>query len=596
MALQVWLPLNGKIDNQGLDTSVMSGSPASWGNGLLGKCAAFTGGQIIKTNSTHALDYLDNFSWACWVNTAFNSSGDKQQYIFTVGRVDYGSYGYSLLCSNSSTCSVRFGTSVYNIPVAGGTWTHIAFTKQGTDIKIYLNSALQVSATFAGTAPTYTESVGLGVGCFHYSGGDIYKYNGSVCDFRIYDNVLSPKEIHEIAQGLCLHYPLNDPVSTASLNKYRGDNFEGKPSSSSYTMTKLANERGYNFKLNYTGDGNNTWPNIQFPTVSFTAGKTYDYSCKVRAHSANFGIYFRAARMGNDWVTSMRNVMACDSKWHEYHFQLKLEAKSERSGTEYDTHPLIEFYSKSLSTKDKVYTCDFDLKDIQICECNTAASVSNGAWVDNTVYDTSGFGNHGSVVAANAPKLAGASPRYDMCYEFEYKHYITGKMPFNGQAVSAFTVSAWINQIEGGGYSTWMSSGGYGGSGLWLAVNTEGCGQWAFRGSVSPNYVKGGSVLKNGEWHLFTYVYNAGLATWYLDGKKNVSATYSDNVLTAASTFALGDSFTGNTWNTNFHGKISDLRIYGTALSDADIAALYNTPVSIASNGAMILKGEVIEA
>ena len=130
---------------------------------------------------------------------------------------------------------------------------------------------------------------------------------------------------------------------------------------------------------------------------------------------------------------------------------------------------------------------------------------------------------------------------------------------------------------------------------MWLAVNTEGCAQWGYREGVSPNYVKGGSNIAINTWHLFTYVYKEGVATWYLDGKKNCSAAYADKTIMPAGTFTLGDSYAGNDWNTNFHGKLSDFRIYATALSDADIAELYNTPVSITSTGTMMTKGELIE-
>lgn len=595
MALQVWLPLNGKIENQGLSGVTVSGSPASWGNGLLGKCATFTGGQIIKSEAVHDFDYKDNFSWACWVNT--NRGSGTVEYIFSVGRVDSTTFGYGLQNDSSTHCIVWFGSWRTTIPVSKGVWTHIAFTKSGSTMRIYINGVLQQSVTFNAAMPTFANSVGLGIGCFHYSSGDIYKYNGSVADFRIYDNALSPKEVHEIAQGLCCHYPLNDPTPTASINKYSGDTFEGKSSdySSCFTMSKLTNERGYKFVLNYTGTGTDHWEGICYPYITFTAGKTYDYSCKVRANSGNFSFSFRASRMSNDWSATVKSVINCDGKWHEYHTRITLEAKSVRSGTEYDTKPLIEFCSQSLKTKDTVYKCDIDIKDIQISECNTDASVSNGAWNDLTVYDTSGFGNHGSVTTASAPILAGDSARYDRCYELAYKHYITGEMPFNGQAMSAFTINVWLNNIDGGGYSTWFNSNGYGGSGLWLAVNVEGSGQWAYR-SVSPNYVKNSNFVTANTWYMFTYVYNAGVATWYLNGVKGTSTTYTDKTLAAGTTFTLGDSYTGTQWNTKFHGKLSDFRIYATALSDEDVATLYKTPISVTSGGAMIVKGEVIES
>ena len=597
MALQVWLPLNGSVANQGLSGAAISGSPASWGNGLMGKCATFTGGQVIKSENTHDFDYTGDFSWACWVNTNYKIStgtGYYTEYAFSVGRVDSTTFGYGLQVGSTSKCLVWYGSALYVISVTGGKWTHIAFVKSETNISVYVNGSREINVTFSGTAPTFANSIGLGVGCFHYNGGDIYKYNGSISDFRLYDNALSPKEVHEIAQGLCCHYPLNDPFCTSSINKYSGDTFEGKPSSCAYTMVKLPNERGYNFTLSYTGTGSNTWRSIQYPVFSFTAGKTYDYSCKIRVKSGNFGLYFRTARMSNDWDTQVANVMNADGKWHEYHFRRTLQAKSTRSGTEYDTKPLLEFYSANLVTKDTKYSCDFDIKDVQVSECETDASVSNLAWNDGTIYDTSGFSNHGTVPALYRPALGGDSPRYDKCYELEYKHYITGTMPFGGQAVSEFTVSVWLNQIEGGGYSTWLTSSGYGSSGLWLAVNTEGSGQWGYR-SVSPNYVRGTKGVSKNTWYLFTYVFKNGIATWYLNGVKDGSTTYSTTTMTLASTFILGDNYGGSSWNTNFHGKLSDFRLYATALSDADILALYNSPVSVTSSGALITKGEVIE-
>ena len=54
MALRVWLPLNGSVENKGISDTIMSGSPASWGNGKIGKCATFTGnvGNVIYNNTT----------------------------------------------------------------------------------------------------------------------------------------------------------------------------------------------------------------------------------------------------------------------------------------------------------------------------------------------------------------------------------------------------------------------------------------------------------------------------------------------------------------------------------------------------------------
>ena len=52
-------------------------------------------------------------------------------------------------------------------------WHHIAMTVSGRDIKIYKDGILYTTSTIA-ALPTYSDGNGLGIGCFHYNGGNIY--------------------------------------------------------------------------------------------------------------------------------------------------------------------------------------------------------------------------------------------------------------------------------------------------------------------------------------------------------------------------------------------------------------------------------------
>lgn len=146
-------------------------------------------------NNTTELNFTDNFSWSIWVKT--NYTGTSAQYIFTVGRADAGGYGYGLQCTSTTNCTVKYGNASYSVAVTGGTWTHIAFTKSGSTIKIYKNGALYSTNTFSGTAPTYSDGNGVGIGCFHYS-SNIYPYYGSISDFRIYATTLTDADIKEL--------------------------------------------------------------------------------------------------------------------------------------------------------------------------------------------------------------------------------------------------------------------------------------------------------------------------------------------------------------------------------------------------------------
>ena len=147
-------------------------------------------------NTTTDLNFTDNFTWSMWIKPKY--TGTSTQYAFTVGRADYGEYGYGLRIASTSSANIRYGNRGYNVAsVEDDTWTHIAFTKSGTLIKIYKDGVVQSDITFDGSDPTYGDGNGVGVGCFHYT-GDIYPYYGKISDFRIYATALSENDIKEL--------------------------------------------------------------------------------------------------------------------------------------------------------------------------------------------------------------------------------------------------------------------------------------------------------------------------------------------------------------------------------------------------------------
>ena len=160
-------------------------------------------GVVANThiNTTTDLNFTDNFSWSSWFKP--NYTGTTAQYAFTVGRADAGGYGYGFQILSSTQTRVWFGSSqwAWTTAVANNEWRHITFTKNGTAINVYENGVVKVSATFGGTLPTYSDGAGIGIGAFHYSGGNIYPYYGNISDFRIYATALSADDIKELYQS-----------------------------------------------------------------------------------------------------------------------------------------------------------------------------------------------------------------------------------------------------------------------------------------------------------------------------------------------------------------------------------------------------------
>lgn len=148
----------------------------------------------IYCNSTD-MNFTNDFSYSLWLRA--NYTGTTGQYIFTVGRADAGGYGYGIQNNSDTNIVCRYGTSYWNIAVIKNEWTHIVFTKNGNAIKIYKNGNLITNTTFSGTAPTYSDGNGLGIGCFHYT-SDIYPAYGAVSDFRIYCTALSAEDVKQL--------------------------------------------------------------------------------------------------------------------------------------------------------------------------------------------------------------------------------------------------------------------------------------------------------------------------------------------------------------------------------------------------------------
>ena len=157
--------------------------------------------KICYCNTTD-FNFTDNFTWAVWIKPEFNSEAGSQ-YIFTVGRADYGGFGYGLRMVSSTRINIKFGSingaaNGWNVDINENEWVHIAFIKSGNELTIYKNGILNTTVTFSGNVPSYSDGNGLGIGCFYYSGGRIYPYYGKISDFRVYATALSADDIKEL--------------------------------------------------------------------------------------------------------------------------------------------------------------------------------------------------------------------------------------------------------------------------------------------------------------------------------------------------------------------------------------------------------------
>ena len=215
MSLVCWLPLQGNLNNQGVDNiATITATNASYETtGKIGQCIKLG----YSSNFTiPSLARAKQISIAYWVriNTATSTQwlDPIHYYSNTPDGTGSGWVTRQEFYSNCTLTGFWFDNgSVSGIGVTVGEWTHFAITVDYNAgvAKMYKNGELVKTAN---TVNTYA-----------YVTGDNFRIgeNGldlSECDVRIYNHILSAKEVAEIAKGLVLHYPLSDPYVEATTN------------------------------------------------------------------------------------------------------------------------------------------------------------------------------------------------------------------------------------------------------------------------------------------------------------------------------------------------------------------------------------------
>ncbi len=139
----------------------------------------------------------------------------------------------------------------------------------------------------------------------------------------------------------------------------------------SATLKSDANGAYYNYVFSGTRPSENNWPNIQYPTYTFTAGKTYVLNLKIRVNSTTDGFSIRHASMSNDWVCPVKTFSGATNGWVDVTLEQTIGENYTRSGTSYTSSPRLEIYmgsTKATGSNGTTYKVDFDIKNIVVYE------------------------------------------------------------------------------------------------------------------------------------------------------------------------------------------------------------------------------------
>ena len=562
MSLQVWLPLNGNLNNQGLsDVTVTNKGATANNSGKIGSCYSFDTGKYLTVTRPAAV--TKEISYSCWVNiTSWNSATYDCILSMATGTSWYNSR--ATLCRNGGstnlTWNIADGSSSSrvnsNTSLSLNTWYHIACTYDGAKLRIYINGVEDNSASTSLT-PNYS-SANLYIGSWS---GDNYNLKGCLNDVRVYDHCLSAKEVKEISKGLVCHYKLDNngfgnpnlittmfPGSRTTLNGKYGLNADFSQNADTY---------GY-FNVSPALELNSAYT-LSFDVSNFPRGGAWSFNLW---NSFNYGVG-TITKDGHYTYTFVPSESKLPNDYSLTKFLFDDAIRTNPAGTVYFTNFKIEKGDRATSW----------------CP-HTSDSLYASLGLDSTTeVDCSGLSNNGTKMGGVTPSSNPVSIRYEKSYDFDGN---TGSIQIPNLATlvpsGEFTMNCWIYHDD-----TWSSKGCdtiFGGpSGFELDAKHGGTNSPVL---YACDWGKGRATYELNKWNMITMTRNASESKFYINGELKITGS--------AGAIPSGNYFIG-AWKTsneqNYKGKISDFRLYSTVLSVDDIKTLYNTSASIDKNGNM---------
>lgn len=569
MALQIWLPLNGNLNNQGLNTYTISNTGVIDSLGKIGSCYSYS--KQYTLISGNVISNLSKFSISCWVYltnastynifTSENSSGYWQFLL--------GNNSIKVRDSVSGLSGSRIDKNITAIP--SSVWVHVTVVYDEGVVKVYQNGVLKDTLTFHSGATMNTHDK-MYIGADGLNDISTYPGNCKINDFRVYNHCLSDKEVSEISKGLILHYKLSENYQTLN-NSFKYPTFNTSSGHGGWSHWAPSNNTG-----TYSQNTNREY--------IYRDTQTYSHYFEHKS-GANYYICYQSPAFEGGYRSAQAIIKMPNGEDPRGHVRFGHNANvgtnppttftqlgdgfwlMKHEGFQQDgSNDLVSIY---ITHNKGVYVSEAYLENDRKV-CSDIFSTKN-----NNVIDCSGYGINGTLYGSVTSSKDTA--RYDGSVVFD-----GGNTAIKIGNLSSlihdgiFTFNCWFNKqdFSSKGWETIFGGpSGFEFQSKRSTTNSPSLVAYSWGQSNS-----GGQVYELNKWNMVTMVRTSSDCKFYLNG----SLYYTGS----AGSIPSGDYFLGS-WrdysSQNYKGMFSDVRIYATALSDNDIKELYSVGSSIDNNG-----------
>ncbi len=561
MSLQVWLPLNGNLENQGLSnieaTNVGATSNA---NGKIGSCYYFNGTSSRIGFPEITINYP--ISICAWIKgETITASGTE--YILSYNTPTGGTSGHAIgFGIYTGKLSIWHGGTVhsYGTALTNNIWYHVAAVVTESLYGLYLDGNLVLSGSGTQTAVN-SKCITIGARS-NSSGGGIagaaYFFKGFMNDVRIYDHALSEKEVKELAKGLALHYKLDDGYAEGTTNLCAGLVAGGRTIVSNNTVRN-------------TGENADTYWFIK-PKEATVGNAIYTVSCDLSGFSTDSNYM--------QWGVVSQNS-GLNWKTYNGHNEFTFTMPASRDGS--TANIILDDNGGHRTQVFKIYNVQLEKKD-------HATPYVGGPGLTRTpfpVFDSSGFNYNGT--PANV-EIISDSPRYAKNTHFTGS---TSKIHVSNLSTTGFSTT--YSFVWWGKINSWSSKMFWGFSDGTRLNLYNGIYWNTGDGASDPIYKPGTTTIITtpsvNVWHHYAMTCDGSACLLYVDGELYGQAKSVKSV-TGTDLYFNGWDSGGSYTSTDM--SMSDFRMYSTELSAEDILELYQTSASIDKVGNIYTR-ELIE-
>ncbi len=191
---------------------------------LYGSCLQFDGADYATNTSTTNISHIYPLSISMWINKSSTNSWDDLFRKNGSWAMQISDTGYL----NLEITGITDKMSTISIPL--NTWTHVAITWDGTNIKFYKNGILSQTISATNTPNVGTSQI--------YIGGGAAGFNGKIDELHIFNRVITNDEVNITRDN------------TQSLSGYIRTNFNAGINNETYSVTIDAD----NYSVSYANN------------------------------------------------------------------------------------------------------------------------------------------------------------------------------------------------------------------------------------------------------------------------------------------------------------------------------------------------------